>query len=48
MRRSPVIPARLEAMGDRELAVACQKEAYRLDPESYVTRRRHAEADREK
>jgi hypothetical protein len=39
-------PARLEAMGDRELAAACQKEAYRLDPESYVTRRRHAEADR--
>lgn len=39
-------PDRLEAMGDRELAVACQKEAYRLDPESYVTRRRHAEADR--
>ena len=40
-------PDRLEAMGDRELAVACQKEAYRLDPESYVTRRRHAEADRQ-
>ncbi len=38
--------ARLEQMGDRELAAACQKEAYRLDPESYVTRRRRAEADR--
>ncbi len=38
--------ARLEQMGDRELAAACQKEAYRLDPESYVTRRRKAEADR--
>ena len=33
-------------MGDRELAMACQKEAYRLDPESYVARRRKAEADR--
>ena len=39
-------PARLERMGDRELAMACQKEAYRLDPESYVNRRRAAEADR--
>jgi hypothetical protein len=37
---------RLERMGDRELVIACQKEAYRLDPESYVTRRRKAEADR--
>ena len=37
---------RLERMGDRELATACQKEAYRLDPESYVARRRKAEADR--
>jgi hypothetical protein len=37
---------RLERMGDRELAIACQREAYRLDPESYVTRRRKAEADR--
>ncbi len=37
---------RLERMGDRELAVACQKEAYRLDPESYVARRRQAEGDR--
>ena len=39
-------PDRLERMGDRELATACQKEAYRLDPESYVARRRRAEADR--
>ncbi len=39
-------PGRLERMGDRELAMACQKEAYRLDPESYVARRRRAEADR--
>ena len=38
--------ARVERMGDRELAMACQKEAYRLDPESYVARRRRAEADR--
>ncbi len=37
---------RLEQMGDRELAAACQKVAYRLDPASYVTRRRQAEADR--
>jgi hypothetical protein len=39
-------PERLELMGERELATACQKEAYRLDPESYVARRRKAEADR--
>jgi hypothetical protein len=39
-------PHRLEMMGDRELARACQQEAYRLDPESYVSRRRQAEADR--
>jgi hypothetical protein len=38
--------ARLERMGDRELAMACQREAYRLDPESSVARRRQAEADR--
>ncbi len=38
--------ARLERMGDRELARACQQEAYRLDPEAYVARRRQAEADR--
>src|SRR6478735_7842787 len=39
-------PHRLERMGDREVARACQREAYRLDPESYVARRRQAEADR--
>src|SRR5207237_4888324 len=27
-------------------AAACQQDAYRLDPESYVARRRRAEADR--
>jgi hypothetical protein len=37
---------RLESMGVRELMSACQQEAYRLDPESYVARRRRAEADR--
>ncbi len=37
---------RLERMGERELTSMCQQEAYRLDPESYVTRRRRAEADR--
>jgi hypothetical protein len=39
-------PERLERMGDRELAHACQRAAYALDPESYVIRRRRAEADR--
>jgi uncharacterized protein DUF222 len=39
-------PRRLERMGDRELARACRQEAYRLDPESFVARRRQAEADR--
>jgi hypothetical protein len=37
---------RLELMGDRELAMACQKEAYRLDPASFVARRRKAETER--
>jgi hypothetical protein len=37
---------RLEQMGQRELTSTCQQEAYRLDPESYVARRRRAEADR--
>jgi hypothetical protein len=36
----------VERMGDRELAQACQQEAYRLDPAGYVERRRRAEADR--
>ncbi len=39
-------PDRLEMLGDRELVAACQQEAYRLDAESFVTRRRRAEADR--
>jgi hypothetical protein len=39
-------PARLEAMGERELVAAVQAEAYRLDPASFVSRRRRAEADR--
>ena len=39
-------PERLERMGDRELVMACQKEAYRLDPASYVARRRRAESER--
>jgi Domain of unknown function (DUF222) len=39
-------PEKLEHMGDRELAMTCQQAAYRLDPESFVTRRRQAEADR--
>jgi hypothetical protein len=39
-------PDRLEAMGERQLTAACQREAYRLDPESFVARRRKAEADR--
>ena len=37
---------RLERMGERELVAECQREAYRLDPASFVTRRRQAEADR--
>ena len=37
---------RLEQMGDRELVMACQREAYQLDPESSLTRRRRAESDR--
>jgi Domain of unknown function (DUF222) len=37
---------RLTMLGERELAAECQREAYRLDPESFVARRRRAEADR--
>ncbi len=37
---------RVERMGDLELVRECQKAAYRLDPESYVTKRRRAEGDR--
>jgi Domain of unknown function (DUF222) len=39
-------PARLEAMGLREVVAACQAEAARLDVEAMVKRRRRAEADR--
>lgn len=39
-------PERLEAMGDREIEHAARRLAYRLDPASFVTRRRQAEADR--
>jgi hypothetical protein len=38
--------ARLEGLGERELVSAVQAEAYRLDPTSFVARRRRAEADR--
>ena len=38
--------ARLESLGERELVSAVQAEAYRLDPASFVARRRRAEADR--
>lgn len=37
---------RLSDLGDGPLVRALQSEAYRLDPESFVTRRRRAEADR--
>ena len=36
----------LEGLGVRELVAACQRVAYRLDAESFVTRRRRAEAGR--
>ncbi len=39
-------PARLESMGERELVAAVQAAAYRLDPASFVSRRRRAEGDR--
>lgn len=39
-------PERLAAMGDRELVSEARKLAYRLDPGSFVERRRRAEADR--
>lgn len=39
-------PAEFEAMSDRELIQACQREAARLDPAAVVRRRRNAEADR--
>ena len=39
-------PAAIEAMGDGELVAEVRRRAYALDPESFVERRRHAEADR--
>ncbi len=39
-------PDRIESMGDRELVAEARKLAYRLDPQSFVERRRRAEADR--
>lgn len=39
-------PHRIEVMGDRELVAEARKLAYRLDPRSFVERRRRAEADR--
>ena len=39
-------PARLEAMGLREVVSTCQREAARLDAASVVARRRRAERDR--
>lgn len=39
-------PARLEAMGDSQIVAEARRIAYRLDPASFVERRRRAEADR--
>ncbi len=39
-------PDRIEAMGDGELVAEARKLAYRLDPHSYVERRRRAESQR--
>jgi hypothetical protein len=39
-------PARLEAMGVREVVATCQREAARLDPAAVLARRRRAERDR--
>ena len=39
-------PGRIEAMGDGELVAEARRLAYRLDPESFVERRRRAETDR--
>jgi len=39
-------PDRLEAMGEAELIGELRKSAYRLDPTSFVERRRRAEGDR--
>ncbi len=39
-------PTVIEAMGDGELVAEVRRRAYELDPESFVERRRRAEADR--
>ncbi|MEJ7832545.1 MAG: DUF222 domain-containing protein [Nocardioides sp.] len=39
-------PARIEALGDGELVAEAKRLAYKLDPQSFVERRRRAEADR--
>jgi hypothetical protein len=39
-------PTVIEAMGDGELVAEVRRRAYALDPESFVERRRRAEADR--
>lgn len=39
-------PERLEGLGDRQLVAEARTLAYELDPASFVTRRRQAEADR--
>ena len=39
-------PDRIEAMGDGELVAEARRLAYKLDPESFVERRRRAEAER--
>jgi hypothetical protein len=39
-------PDRIEGMGDREVANEANKVAYRLDPRSFVERRRKAEGER--
>ena len=39
-------PERIEAMGDGELVAEARRLAHRLDPQSWVNRRRRAEADR--
>lgn len=45
-RRVAADADRIEAMGDREVASACAKEAARLDAASVVRRRRKAESER--
>lgn len=39
-------PDRIEAMGDGELVAEARRAAYRLDPRSFVERRRRAESER--